>query len=84
MDSVTLSSFRKDLSHMLDKVHDDHTTLLVTRKNGKPAIVMSLEDSRSFEETAYLMASPRNAARLNEAIAEIDAGRTIEHDLVEE
>ena len=84
MDSVTLSSFRRDLSQMLDKVNENHTPLLVTRKNGKPAVVMSVEAFKSFEETAYLMASPKNAARLNEAVAAIENGHTTAHELAGE
>jgi hypothetical protein len=38
-----------------------------TCQNGEPADVISLEDSNAYEETAYLMASPRNAERLNRA-----------------
>jgi antitoxin YefM len=43
---------------------------MITRQNGKPAVLISLEDFKSYEETAYLMASPKNAMRLNQAIAE--------------
>jgi antitoxin YefM len=45
---------------------------------------MSLEDFKAYEETAYLMASPKNAERLNEAIAEVEAGKTVQRELVEE
>lgn len=84
MDTITYSAFRKQLARFLDKVNDDHKPVLVTRQNGKPAIVMSLEDYQSYEETAYLMASPKNAERLNQAISDIETGRTIQHGLIEE
>jgi len=57
---------------------------LITRQNGKPAVVMSLNDFHSYEETAYLMASPKNATRLNLAIAEVEAGKISQHALIEE
>lgn len=84
MDTITYSAFRSQLARFLDKVNDDHKPVLVTRQNGKPAIVMSLEDYQSYEETAYLMASPKNAERLNQAITDIEAGNTIQHGLIEE
>ena len=84
MDTVSYSVFRSQLARYLDKVNDDHKPVLVTRQNGKPAIVMSLEDYQSYEETAYLMASPKNAERLNQAIADIEAGNTIQQGLIEE
>ncbi len=84
MDAISYSSFRGDLAKTLDKVNADHTPVLITRQNGKPAVVMSLEDFHAYEETAYLMASPQNAQRLNRAIAEITAGNFTEHELAEE
>jgi antitoxin YefM len=45
---------------------------------------MSLEDFKSYEETSYLMASPKNAQRLHAAIAEVESGKTVKHDLIEE
>jgi len=68
----------------LDKVNEDHKPLLITRQNGKPAVVMSLDDFHAYEETAYLMASPKNAERLNQAIAEVEAGKTAQHALIDE
>jgi len=84
MDSISYSEFRSHLAGTLDKVNDDHLPMLITRRNGKPAVVISLEDFKSYEETAYLMASPKNAERLNRAIAEVEAGKTIRKDLIEE
>ena len=84
MDTISYSTFRTCLASMLDKVNDDHKPILITRQNGKPAVVMSLEDFHAYEETAYLMASPKNAERLNRAIAEVEEGKTRQHGLIEE
>ncbi len=37
----------------------------------------------SFEETRYLLASPKNAMRLHDSIAELDKGEGRERDLAE-
>ncbi len=84
MDTMSYSAFRNHLASSLDKVNEDHKPLLITRQNGKPAVVMSLDDFHAYEETAYLMASPKNAERLNQAIAEVEAGKTVQHELIEE
>jgi len=81
---MSYSLFRSQLASTLDRVNDDHKPVMITRQNGKPAVVISLEDFQSYEETAYLMASPKNAQRLNEAIAEIQSGKSIQHELIEE
>jgi len=83
MDTMSYSAFRIRLAGILDKVNDDHKPVLITRQNGKPAVVMSLEDFQAYEETAYLMASPKNAKRLNQAIAEVKAGTTVQRGLIE-
>jgi len=58
--------------------------VVVTRDKGKPAaVLMSLEDFASYEETSYLLCSPRNAERLCVAIHELDAGHGKERMLVE-
>jgi antitoxin YefM len=84
MDTLSYSAFRTQLASVLDKVNDDHKPVMITRQNGKPAIVMSVEDFQSYEETSYLMASPKNAMRLNQAIAEVDAGQMVKKGLIEE
>lgn len=82
MDILNYSSFRNNLASVLDKINDDHTPVVIKRQNGKTAVVISLEDFKAYEETFYLMSSPKNAKRLNEAIAEIEAGNTFTHDLI--
>jgi len=84
MDTISYSSFRNKLASMLDKVNNDHKPMMVTRQNGKPAVVMSVEDFHAYEETAYLMASPKNVNRINEAITEIEAGKSKPHELLDE
>ncbi|MDA3808062.1 MAG: type II toxin-antitoxin system prevent-host-death family antitoxin [Thiomicrorhabdus sp.] len=84
MDTISYSSFRSNLARTLDKVNEDHKPILITRQKGKPAVVISLEDFHAYEETAYLMASPKNAERLNQAILEIEANKAVQRELIEE
>ena len=84
MDTISYTAFRNQLAKTLDKVNDDHKPVLVTRQNGKPAVVISLEDYKSFEETAYLMMSPKNAARLNRAIKQLENGQGSEKRIIDE
>ncbi len=69
---------------MIDTAAADHEPVLITRDRGKPAaVLMSLEDFASYEETRYLLSSPANAERLNEAIRELDAGKGVERKLLD-
>ena len=46
--------------------------------------MLSWEDYSSLEETAYLLRSPKNAARLAEAVAEAEAQSGTSRQLMEE
>jgi antitoxin YefM len=84
MDVVSYTHLRKNLSGILDKVNDDHNPVLITRQKGSPAVLISLEDYKSYEETAYLMQSPENAKRINRSIEQIEKGLSKEHELITE
>ena len=84
METINYSAFRARLASALDKVNEDQKPLLITRQNGKPAVLMSLDEFYAYRETASLMVSPGNAARLTESIAQIDAGEIVEKRLLEE
>jgi antitoxin YefM len=84
MRTTSYSDLRKNLASTLDQVTEDHEAVLITRDKGKPAaVLMSLEDYASFEETVHLLRSPRNAARLLQAIGELENGSGVERDLIE-
>ena len=73
---TSYSEFRRNLAAALDSVDKDREPLLITRDKGKPtAVLMSLEDFASYEETAHLLRSPRNAERLAGSIAQLEAGQ---------
>lgn len=69
------SEFRRNLAAAIDQVNADHEPLVITRDKGKPmAVLMSLEDYASYEETRHLLRSAKNAERLIEAISELEGG----------
>ena len=73
MRTTSFSELRKNLATSLDKVHDDHQPLVITRDSDKPsAVLMSLEDFESYEATLYLLRSPANVARLTKSISQLN------------
>ena len=54
METINYSAFRARLASALDKVNEDQKPLLITRQNGKPAVLMSLavQPSRRHTQTA--------------------------------
>lgn len=84
MRTTSYSELRRNLAAMLDRVSEDRAPVLITRDKGKPAaVLMSLEDFASYEETRHLLRSPRNAERLLDAVAELDSGKGAARDLSE-
>ncbi len=83
MRTISYTELRAKLAGIIDLVNDNHKPVIITRQNGKLAVLMSLEDFNAYDETAYLMRSPKNAERLHRAIAEIEAGKSHKHELLE-
>ena len=57
MDTMTYSYTRQNFANVMDRVNDDRAPLLITRQQGKPVVMMSLDDFNALEETAYLLRS---------------------------
>ena len=49
---ISYSDARARLAKTMDKVCDDHAPIVVTRKNARSVVMMSLEDFQALEETA--------------------------------
>ncbi|MDY0136485.1 MAG: type II toxin-antitoxin system prevent-host-death family antitoxin [Thiomicrospira sp.] len=83
MQAITYSWARNNLAQSIDQVCDNHEAIVITKKNDRAAVLMSLEDYQALEETAYLLRSPTNAKRLMDAINQLDSGLAQERTLVE-
>ena len=84
MRTTSYSEFRKNLAANLDQVSSDCEPVIITRDRGKPAaVLMSLAEFSSYEETNYLLRNPKNAQYLRESIAEMEAGGGTERKLIE-
>ena len=83
MNAVTYSQARSNLAKTMDKVCDDHSPIIITRKSQRSVVMISLEDYQALEETAYLLRSPKNARRLLESIVELESGGGTERELIE-
>lgn len=83
MSTINYTDLRRNLASAMDQVNEDHAPLYITRQKGKGAVLLSADDYAAIEETLYLMSSPRNAARLTEAIEGLRQGEVTERDLIE-
>ena len=83
MDAITYTTARQNLAKTMEKVCEDHSPVIITRKKNDSVVIMSLEDYTALEETAFLLRSPKNTRRLIEAIVQLAEGRGTERELAE-
>ncbi len=83
MDAISYTAARANLAKTMEKVCNDHSPVIITRKSESPVVMVSLKDYQAMEETAYLMRSPANARHLLESIAELEAGKGTDRELLE-
>lgn len=83
MNAISYTAARANLAKTMEKVCLNHDPIIITRKRESPVVMMSLEDYQAIEETAYLLRSPANAQHLLESIAELEAGKGTERELIE-
>ena len=83
MNKITYSEARANLAKTMDRVCDEHTPIVIARKNARPIVLISLDDYHDLDGTAYLLHNPVNARRLREAVAELRTGGGSERTLLE-
>lgn len=62
MDVITYTQARKNFTHVMNEVCENHTPIIITRQSAKPVVMMSLEDYSAIEETLYLLRSPKKCS----------------------
>jgi antitoxin YefM len=73
---VPLAEVKNRLSEVVDRLEREHGRVVIT-KHGRPAAVMlSLEDLESLEETLAVLSVPELMAAIQEADVEVAAGGT--------
>jgi antitoxin YefM len=83
MQIVNYTEFRNKLAESLNMVNDNSEILVVSRSKGKNVVVMSLEEYNAIQETLHLVSSKANQKRLDEAIEEMQSGKSFKHGIIE-
>ncbi|MGA9864929.1 MAG: type II toxin-antitoxin system prevent-host-death family antitoxin [Acetobacteraceae bacterium] len=84
MGHVSYSDLRQNLATYLDRAVEERVPIVITRQGGKGNVVLiSEEEFAGWQETVHLLGSPRNAARLLGAVADAEAGRLQERELID-
>ena len=83
METHSISETRANLKAVIDRVVADKVPIGITRQKGEGVVMISASEWSSIEETLYLLGSPKNAARLLDAVRGLEAGGGVEHELIE-
>ena len=83
MKVINYTDLRLNLKKWLDLVVDDVEELIITRKNQKDLVLISLEEYNSLKETHYLL-SGKNRDVLLKSLAESKQGKSKQKGLIEE
>ncbi len=75
MNTVTYTDARQNFKSTMEKVCADHAPIIITRQDADSVVMMSLDDYNAIQETAYLLRSPKNAARLAKALEDAKRGK---------
>ena len=76
MKTTTLTDLRKNLKATLDEAHESRDIVVISRKEDKDMVLLSLSDYESLKETAYLMSNPANASHIAKSLGQIENGKT--------
>jgi antitoxin YefM len=82
MNATTVKEAKKHLDRLIERVNADAEPIIICGDQGQKAVLLSLEEFNSWQETLYLLSNPVNAEHLRRSIAQAKAGKTLERELI--
>ena len=70
--AVNYSTIRNNLKEYCDRVAEDYETVIVTRKDEKNVVMISLEEYNNLIENLYVMGNKKNYDRLLKSKQQIE------------
>lgn len=83
MNVVTADEAKCNLDSLIAKVSSNAEPTIIATDAGQQIVLLSLDEFNSWQETAYLLSNPANAAHLRQSIIEAQQGKVIECELIE-
>lgn len=76
MDNLPLAEVKNRLSEVVDRVQREHGRVVITKRGRPAAVVLSIDDLESLEETLEIMGNQPLMEQIRASNAEIAAGDT--------
>ena len=77
MVAVNYSTLRSHLKTYCDRATDDAETIIITRKNEKNLVMMSMDAYNNLMENVFLMKNAANRQHILNGIHELEASATV-------
>ncbi|MBO0347893.1 type II toxin-antitoxin system prevent-host-death family antitoxin [Phormidium pseudopriestleyi FRX01] len=84
MKAITSKQAKQELDEIIDRVILDVEPTILSNEQGRQAVLMSLDEFNSWQETLYLLSNPANAEHLLESIKQAKEGKKFVRELVDE
>jgi len=84
LNAVTWKEAELNLGQLFERVIADAEPTIVITESGERVVLLPLDEYNSWKETLYLLSNPANADHLRRSIAEAQAGKAQERELLEE
>lgn len=75
--AVNYSTYRNNLKSYCDRATDDNETVIVTRKNEKNIVTMSLEHYNNLLENLFITSNKKNYHHILEGVHQLEAGKAV-------
>ena len=83
MNVITVNEARRNLDRLIETVIANAEPTVIATEAGQQIVLLPLDEFNAWQETAYLLSNPANAAHLRQSIAEAQSGKTSERELTE-
>ena len=77
MNAITINEAKNDLGRVIERVTADAEPTIICGEGSQKAVLLSLEEFNSWQETLYLLSNPANADHLRQSIAEGKEGKIV-------
>ncbi len=81
MKTVNYTEARNGLARLMKEAEEDRDVIAITRNGHASVVMMVQEEYDAMLETLHLLSTPANATRIQQGLADYEAGNYSEHEL---